>query len=147
MKKPVVIAIVIGLTAFLAGCAPIDTSAGEPTSSPVRSSSPDPAPSETATSTPVADYTVLGFDAQSLWNQCQEGVVAQNEWMEDTHPGITTIQPLTADGVRDAQDRGRVQVVAPSAVLQDGKPLAIWICEFSGEPASPHLEYASISDR
>lgn len=96
----------------------------------------------------MADYTVLGFSAQTVWDLCQDGVVAQNGWVDDEYPGLTTLGPLTADGVRDSPYQGHVTVSAPSAVLQeDGRPMAIWICEFSGAPGAPHLEYASISDR
>lgn len=162
VKRISVLVAVLSLAGALTGCASSSTSA-DPARTPSATQTSASGPLSTPTPTPavvptapapavpapaVADYTVLGFSAQRLWDACQAGVVAQNDWREETYPGITTLQPLTADGVRDAGYQGHVLVQAPSALLQDdGQPMALWVCEFSGDPAAPKLEHADIADK
>jgi hypothetical protein len=153
--------VVLSLTGCVGGIEPPDPSRSnmpvpQPTASEVivlptaaPQATPRPTPSPPDVGEGVADYQVNGFHAQQLWNLCQTAVTAQYGSYNADYPGITDFQSLTADGVRDADfdGNGHVAVFAPSGSAADGKPLAIWICEFSGDPGSPHLEYASLADR
>ena len=153
MKRSAAIFAPLGLALTLVGC--VAGGDDERASTPSAPTTPEarstltstPTPVPTPVATVVADYTVRGFDAQQVWDLCQSGVVADNDWIEKEYPGTTTFQPLTADGVRDAGDTGHVIVQAPSALLYSGKPSAVWICEFSGDPSAPTLDYAIMADR
>jgi hypothetical protein len=155
--------VVLSLTGCVGGIEPPDPSRSNvpvpqptpsevivlPTAAPQATPRPTPTPTPPDVGEEVADYEVNGFHAQQLWDLCHTAVTAQYGSYNADFPGITDFQSLTEDGVRDANfdGKGHVAVFAPSVPAADGKPLAIWICEFSGDPGSPHLEYASLADR
>lgn len=149
------------LVAALAGCVgtsstpiirtPVPTSRVPNVATPTTPTStapaaPTTAPGAGAPTDPVADYTFLGFDAQQLWDLCAAAVPEQNAWVEDTHPGLTRLAPLTVNAFRDFGS-GTVGLIAPSALTENGKPISYWVCTFSGTPESPHLVNAAIADK
>jgi len=117
-----------------------------PTVTPAPTPTQPPTPTEPA-ETP--DYTVLGFDASQLFDLCQSAVRNQYSRWETSYPGMTQFQALAPDSLRDAQEDGigHVAIFAPSAATTPEGYTTVWICEFSGDPANPTMEYASFADK
>lgn len=161
MKKvALAVAATAAVLAVLSGCS-AEAKPGPATASPTAPVSSTPSPiatlpttQETATPLPAPDdqtlnYDVGGFNARDVFNSCQVAVAGQYAYLEPDHPGITKFASFGTDSVRDAStyEAGHVAVFAPSVPQEGGKPLMIWVCEFSGDPANPHLEYASFRDK